>query len=230
VLEKLAGLHASVRLEASALPPWDYEADLCERGEALCRTLDRVPRTGELQDLRAALPAVRRLVSDIPSWRAHLLERAPLRQTLIHGDVHTANVLFRGEGADARPVLIDWGRARFGSPLEDVSSWLQSLGYWEPRARRKHDTLLKAYLAQLGLELDDELRRAYWLAGASNALAGALHYHVVCALGADDAAKRGAALHAARDWLRILRGTDIRWRRFGGDPAQRDAGVRRTVG
>jgi hypothetical protein len=38
--------------------------------------------------------------------------------------------------------LIDWARARRGSPFEDVASWLHSLGCWEPEARRRHDSLL----------------------------------------------------------------------------------------
>lgn len=78
-------------------------------------------------------------------------------------------------------MLIDWGRARIGSPLEDVSSWLQSLGYWEPRARRKHDPVLVHDLAYRGVEggLSEALRTAYWVAGASNALAGALEHHVI---------------------------------------------------
>ena len=218
VLDEVAVLHASHRHDrGAALPAWDYDADLCRRAESLCATLEGLPRGGELHALRAALPIVRRLLIDIPRWRAHLLDLAPLGQTLIHGDLHTANVLFREGRTGARPVLIDWGRARAGSPLEDVSSWLQSLGYWESGAKLKHDTLLKGYLAPFGVGLSEDVRTAYWLAGASNALAGALHYHVACALAAKDGPTRDAALAAASDWIRILRRADIRWRALGQD-------------
>jgi hypothetical protein len=76
-----------------------------------------------------------------------------------------------------------WLAARPGAPLEDVSAWVQSLGHWEPQARRYHDTLVRQYLAARGLEprLDRTFRRLYWIAGACNALAGALRYHFVTA-------------------------------------------------
>jgi aminoglycoside phosphotransferase (APT) family kinase protein len=108
-------------------------------------------------------------------------------------------------------VLLDWGRARLGSPLEDVSCWLQSLGTWEPEARRRHDSLLASYLAARGLppRLDRALRTAYWLAGASNALSGALLHHLSVLL--DDAqpeAARWPAARSARDLVRVLRQAD----------------------
>ena len=47
---------------------------------------------------------------------------APLvgrRQTAIHGDLHSANLMLDTEG---RPVLIDWDEARRDSPLFDLAS------------------------------------------------------------------------------------------------------------
>lgn len=76
------------------------------------------------------------------AMRRELLTFLPFGKVAIHGDVHTGNVLVRRHPGGAEPVLIDWGRARGGSPLEDLSAWLQSLGYWEPQARRRHDTLI----------------------------------------------------------------------------------------
>lgn len=104
-------------------------------------------------------------------------------------------------------MLIDWGRARIASPLEDVSSWLQSLGFWELEARRRHDTLLAAYLSSHGLDrrLSSDFRTAYWLAGASNALAGALRYHLWVADSAAEHPAREAAMRAVKDWLRVIR-------------------------
>src|SRR5690606_30955587 len=126
----------------------------------------------------------------------------PLGSSFIHGDVHPGNVLVRARAGGAQPVLIDWGRARLGSPLEDVSSWLCSLGYWEPEARRRHDSLFRAYLSARGLggPLSFDLRAAYWLASASNAFAGALRYHLALATTASTSLQRDAAIHAALDW------------------------------
>jgi aminoglycoside phosphotransferase (APT) family kinase protein len=117
----------------------------------------------------------------------------------------------RRRGSGCEPVLFDWGRARVGSPLEDVSSWLQVLGRWEPEAKRRHDTLLAHYLAARGLtaSLTRSLRDAYWLAGASNALAGALLYHLATSVRPDISdQERWLARVAAADWLRVVRRAD----------------------
>ena len=153
----------------------------------------------------------------LPAIRAALLGAPPLGLAVIHGDVHSGNATVRGERGTERAVLLDWGRARLGSPLEDVSSWLQSLGYWEPEARRRHDTLLRRYLAVRGLptHLGSDLRSAYWLASSCNALAGALRYHLVVADGWGGAPSRARAeaARAARDHLRVIRRADAVWRR-----------------
>ena len=135
---------------------------------------------------------------------------------VLHGDAHPGNVLIRRRGGAREAVLLDWGRARLGSPLEDVSSWLQSLGYWEPAVRRTHDTLLRHYLAVRGrsTHLDHHLRERYWLAGACNGLAGALRYHLLVAADATDGKgrRRAQAVAAIKDWLRIIRRADACWR------------------
>ena len=159
--------------------------------------------------------ALRRLVRSLPAIRRHLLTAEPFGTAVIHGDVHTGNVLMRTRGGGQQAVFLDWGRARLGSPLEDVSSWLQSLGYWEPEAGRRHDTLLRRYLRARGYpeELGRELRDAYWLAAACNVLSGALRYHLalVHGWGASTPRMRAAAVRAARDALRIIRRADACW-------------------
>ena len=121
--------------------------------------------------------------------------------------------MMRGSKSTCEAVLLDWGRSRVGSPLEDVSSWLQSLGYWEPEGRRLHDSFLRRYLDLTGLPFDRETRKAYWLAAASNALAGALRYHIAVMLDeAQSAMRRAAAEKAAADWLRVIRRADDYWR------------------
>jgi hypothetical protein len=122
--------------------------------------------------------------------------------------VHSGNVVLHAHEAKHAPVLLDWARARMGSPLEDVSSWLQSLSFWEPAARRRHDTLLGEYLSArgLGATLTRDLRNAYWLAAASNCFAGSLEYYVDVATAREVLpSERLAAVSAVRDQLRILR-------------------------
>ena len=107
-------------------------------------------------------------------------------------------------------ILIDWARARVGSPREDVASWLHSLGCWEPRARRRHDTLMRAYLdsRRVPCAFDSELRVEYWLASVSNGLSGAIRYHL--AVVADPAATRAAHANsstALMAWERVVRRT-----------------------
>jgi aminoglycoside phosphotransferase (APT) family kinase protein len=95
--------------------------------------------------------------------------------------MHSGNVILRRTGGGTIEVrLIDWARARIGSPLEDIGSWLHSLGCWEPEARRRHDTLMRAYLAsrRVPCTFDSNMRILYWFASASNGLAGAIRYHL----------------------------------------------------
>jgi aminoglycoside phosphotransferase (APT) family kinase protein len=128
--------------------------------------------------------------------RRQLLE-APV---IVHGDMHPGNVLLRRQGRKLVPVFLDWVRVRLGSPMEDVSSWLQSLGYWEPDARRRHDTLLKRYLeaSGRGSTLSSSVREHYGLAGASNALAGALRYHLFPAMARMASTVRGMSIRSRR--------------------------------
>ena len=60
--------------------------------------------------------------------------------------------------------------------------------------------------------LSTELRAAYWLAGACNALSGALAYHLSVLL--DDglpSGRRASAAYSARGWVRVLRQADAFW-------------------
>lgn len=157
--------------------------------------------------LKSSLRMVEKVIEHLPRLRQQLLGDTDFQARLIHGDVHPGNALLRSE-VGLRPVLIDWGRARIGSPLEDVSSMLQSLRFYEPSALQRHDTHLKDYLSGTGRDrrITDAMRSAYWVAGASNALAGALGSHLMIA--ADQTRplrQRGTAYEAALDWLRVIR-------------------------
>jgi len=216
VLDCVRRLHAWTPDAAAiaALSAWNYEAELQHAAELTLARLDRIPRRPELAPLRRGLRWARRVTASLRSLRRELLGFAPLGQRVIHGDLHPGNVVLRRRSGQSEPVLIDWGRARLGSPLEDVSSWLQSLGCWEPVARRRHDTLLVGYLSAAGMAppLSADLRAAYWFAGASNALAGALLHHVSVVLDVRaSSAERTKAIYMAREWLRVLRRADAFW-------------------
>jgi hypothetical protein len=210
VLEAAAELHAD-RTAPQDVPAWDYEAALRARGAEALAALERARASPIAASVCSSTAPLRRLVAELPAWRRALLA-GPLAPCAIHGDLHTGNVAL-GPGARPRVVLLDWARARVGSPLEDVCSWLQSLAFWEPAVRRRHDTLLNAYLSARGVAgpASAVVREAYWLAGASNALAGALAFHLDVATSEAPPRRRARSLEAARDWLRIVRRADAAW-------------------
>jgi Ser/Thr protein kinase RdoA (MazF antagonist) len=214
LLARLARFHTAAAEAAPEVPEWDYEAELRTLAEATRTTVDRCRFNPDLSVLARGLPSLNRIVLALPRFRSQLLSERPLGRAPIHGDVHTGNALLRRRGRGDEPVLLDWGRARTGSPFEDVSAWLQSLGFWEQAARRYHDTLFAAYLSAFGLErkLTPQIRAAYWMAGASNALAGPLLHHLsIVADERQSASRRAVAFQAARDWLRVVRRADAWW-------------------
>ena len=156
------------------------------------------------------LRPLERLLSSLPRLRRELFTAAGT--AVLHGDAHPGNVIVKG----IRIILLDWGRTRIGSPLEDVSSWVHSLGLWEPAARVKHDALLKRYLSARGHSssgLSQSFRDACILAGACNALAGALRYHLAVIGDRESSDRQKWDSHrAAADWLRILRRADMCFR------------------
>lgn len=213
VLARLARLHQGGWGAGPEDMAWAYEEALTQAASGTLEALQRVIRDRGAAPLRGAVPMTTRLVAALPEIRRALLASAP-HAVWIHGDMHPGNVIVRRGIAGAAPVLLDWARARPGSPLEDVSAWVQSLGHWEPQARRFHDTLVRTYLVARGLEprLDRQFRRLYWLAGACNALAGALRYHVEALGQARTAAMRATALARVQPWLRVIRRADVSWR------------------
>jgi aminoglycoside phosphotransferase (APT) family kinase protein len=218
VLELLGSLHARLPEQRLREPDlaWDYEAELTASAWTTLELFERVASGVDLAWLRAARGALRRTCAALPDMRQALLSAGPFGTCVIHGDVHSGNTILAPAGEGERVVLLDWARARRGSPFEDVASWLQSLGYWEPEARRRHDTLLRSYLVSRGqpAELSRQLRDTYWLAAASNVLAGALRYHLAVAADRAEApsAARAEAARAARDQLRVLRRANLLWR------------------
>ncbi len=181
VMDRLADVHGTLLPQDGphALNAWDYEYEVLQSAVATVEELEAVTRDAAHRRLRRFLAPVRRLAACLGRMRRALLGAEP--PCIIHGDAHPGNVLLRWSGRTRNPVLLDWARARLGSPLEDVSSWLQSLGFWEPAARRRHDTLLRRYLRARGRNdsLHAGFRELYWLARASNAFAGAMRFHLL---------------------------------------------------
>jgi aminoglycoside phosphotransferase (APT) family kinase protein len=170
-----------------------------------------IARAPDFARFRRVVPAARRLASNLARMRRNLLDAE--RLAVLHGDAHPGNVVFRRM---REPVLLDWARARMGSPLEDVSNWLQSLGFWEPAARRRHDRLLSRYLRARGrpANLGRSFRELYWLARASNAFAGAMTYHLCRASNpAMSEEVRRESYWAAWDWGRSIMRADACWTR-----------------
>ncbi|MBL0420733.1 phosphotransferase [Ramlibacter sp. AW1] len=202
VCQALARVHRA-RAAAAGLPPWDYEQSLRRSAEDTLR-LATVVRYGGDAPWRH-LGELKRVVAALPRLRERLLAAGT---TLIHGDVHPGNVLLRAGEGPGRVVLIDWAASRVGSPLEDVASWLHSLGCWEPEARRRHDSLVAAYLRSTrpAMPLDAAWRANYWIASASNGLAGAIRYHLAV-LGdpASSARDRKSSQRALDEWQRVIR-------------------------
>jgi hypothetical protein len=218
VLEQLAYVHADLPVDSfsTCLAEWDFEAELLQTAWQTLELLEVTAQQTHLGFARRSLPAVRRVVAALPGIRRQLVAE-DRTATVLDGDAHPGNVIVRRRGTSREAILLDWGRARLGSPLEDVSSWLQSLGFWEPEVRRSHDTLLRHYLAMRGhsTSLDRHLRQRYWLAGACNGLAGALRHHLLVAADAADRQRRRRAksVAAVQDWLRVIRRADAYWLR-----------------
>lgn len=215
MMDRLAQVHESLRPQQcpGVLKEWNYEAELAGAAADTLETLRVAVRDPAHSRLRRFIAPARRLVECLGRMRKALLGEGP--PAVLHGDAHPGNVIVRLAGRRKQAVLLDWARARLGSPLEDVSSWLQSLGFWEEAARRRHDMLLRRYLAARGMRdsLGPSFREQYWLARASNALAGAMRYHL---LRMNDSDKpewaRIQSADSAYDWGRSLARAHACWR------------------
>jgi aminoglycoside phosphotransferase (APT) family kinase protein len=203
VCRELAQLHDNADLPRERFS-WNYEDQLMRSAEDTL-AFAAMARNASGRKLWRRLGDLRRVVTALPRIRGRLLSDGA---TIIHGDVHPGNVVLRRTAGDVDVVLLDWARARVGSPLEDIASWLHSLGCWEPQARRRHDTLMRAYLEsrRVRRRFGSALRVDYGFASASNGLSGAIRYHLAVLAGAEatleSRANSGMALTA---WERVVR-------------------------
>lgn len=204
-LERLADLHAGADVAsfAAAVPAAFYDEGLSDEVESTLRVLHDAIRAGSLPIPPGTRSAVARIADYVARFPRSSTPALP--ETVLHGDVHSGNVVLTSSGSIA---MIDWSRARVGAPLDDVASWLQSLAFWEPEVRRAHDTLLRRYLAARGVTapLDAGLRDAYWISAARNGFTGALRYHIVQIQSPTTTPRaRHLSTRAALDWFRIMR-------------------------
>ena len=175
VCRALARFHDGADLPSERFA-WDYEDELVRSAESTLAVAESARDAAGIRWWRR-MGDLRQVVEALPIIRSRLLSAG---STVIHGDVHPGNVILRRGRPETQVALIDWSRARIGSPLEDVASWLHALGCWEPEARRRHDTLLRLYLdsRQVQSRLTRELRVDYSFASVSNGLSGAIRYHL----------------------------------------------------
>lgn len=211
VLEQLARIHC---WQDAALTgdDWNYEAELSASAAATVELAVQLARAIPELELHLELRRLRRFVESLEGARC--LMNDALGTTLIHGDVHSGNLMLRRRTGRDEVIFLDWGRSRIGSPLEDVSSWLLSVRSWEPAAGRDHDSLFRAYLSAAGhpAALTDTIRNAYWVAAARNVFAGALRYQLVAAHG-NKGKKRAVAIDQVRAAFRVIRRADERLQR-----------------
>jgi aminoglycoside phosphotransferase (APT) family kinase protein len=204
VCRALARLHDSRTIARDAFT-WDYDAELEHSARSTLEVAEDARNPAGIRCWER-LGDLRRVVAALPRIRRRLLSGAT---TLIHGDMHPGNVILQGN-ADPQVLLIDWARARVGSPLEDVASWLHSLGCWEPEARRRHDTLMRIYLDARAApqRFAADVRLDYWLASASNGLSGAIRYHMARLSGRElSDASRYDSTRAMAAWQRVIKRT-----------------------
>jgi aminoglycoside phosphotransferase (APT) family kinase protein len=203
VCQALARLHDSQPLPQEVFS-WDYEAELARSAQSTLE-LANTARDTSGRRLWRRIGDLRRVAAALPQMRDRLMTAGTC--VVIHGDMHPGNVILR-TGDDPDVLLIDWARARIGSPLEDVASWLHSLGCWEPEARRRHDTLMRIYLdaRRDRRAFVSDVRVEYWFASASNGLSGAIRYHLAVL---SDASRSEAARYdssrALSAWQRVIR-------------------------
>ncbi len=98
-------------------------------------------------------PEVNRVGEFLNSELISVLDQLDDRpSTLTHGDLHTANFMFRRSRAKVEPVLIDWQETVYCGASSDVAKFLSTT--LEPSATVEHfDDLIAGYHEELGGEV-----------------------------------------------------------------------------
>ncbi len=160
VLRAIARLHArfwgvAMRPDLDWLQKWDRTLDA--RQQRYCASLGNLMARSDM-----TLPAgIRELLDLLTTQYAPLMRSlAATPQTVIHGDLHLDNVLFRPSSEGAEAVLIDWQSVSLGPAAVDVAMFMVG-SLSAPDRRAGEADLLRGYLATIrslgvvGYGLDD---------------------------------------------------------------------------
>ncbi|MFL1379850.1 MULTISPECIES: phosphotransferase family protein [unclassified Nocardiopsis] len=146
-IDSLARLHAHFRGRQGEHPGIPAVTTEWWRGLCVFWVLPAIERHGARHG-RGVLVRARSLVGALATEPRVADVLARITPTLLHGDVHPGNVLSDG----GRTRLIDWGSARFGTPLLDLAAMV-------PAGSPAFDAYLRAHAAH-GEALGDREARA----------------------------------------------------------------------
>ena len=100
--------------------------------------------------------------------------------TLIHGDLHTANMMLRRNGTAPDPVLIDWQDAVFSGASSDVAKFLSTT--LSPECASTHfEDLIGHYHRSLSSEIPTDYPFPAFRRDVMLALLGTFANYVICA-------------------------------------------------
>lgn len=134
VLQQLARVHdCDVTNLAPYLGGWDYDAELSRSAVTTVELYKRFSISNFRIGSRPKVRPHERVATAVFAMRKQAIQDTGA--AVLHGDTHPGNAVLRESNGGTEVVLLDWGRARLGSPLGDVLSWLHSLRVWEPNAR-----------------------------------------------------------------------------------------------
>ena len=106
------------------------------------------------------------------------LERRP--KTLIHGDLHVANMMLRETGHGHEPVLIDWQEATYSGSSSDVAKFLATT--LTPAAAAEHfEDLIAFYHNALRPDIRNHYPMSAFRHDITLALLGTFANYVICA-------------------------------------------------
>ena len=106
------------------------------------------------------------------------LERRP--KTLIHGDLHVANMMLRETGNGHEPVLIDWQEATYSGSSSDVAKFLATT--LTPQAAAEHfEDLVAVYHSALRPDIRTHYSMGTFRHDITLALLGTFANYVICA-------------------------------------------------
>ena len=126
-------------------------------------------------------PEVNKLGKFLNSELISILDQLDARPpTLTHGDLHTANFMFRREPSKVDPVLIDWQETVYCGASSDVAKFLSTT--LEPSVAIEHfHDLIARYHDQLGIQITDNYPYATFRRDVMLGLLGTFANYVIAA-------------------------------------------------